>query len=255
MGARDRLRAANVQRTVDRKMAEAAAITAASSNVAGVVTSNTVSGVTLETENGGNITIPRQPNSPGGLTPTVGGIYQVSTAGGARTWLKANTRTPQQNPRQIAQPGRTLFFLRAPVNGQDIGAPGDIWVHNQGEISGYDICSYWRWIQQLGRWAAIGGGTTVAGGQVQSPSNGLVICQIASADADYVVAELVAKEPGGASGTPVNTTGSTVFSGSGSTLQSNAAVGETINKGGSLEITVNTSGSTAVCWSITLVII
>lgn len=246
------LAAANIARSDNRALLEDTAFDAAVSTIRGRLIGSSRDGHTFETDSGGTITVPRTANDAANFSPNIGAVYQVSLTGGAITRLDVASRPQSQTTEQVVQ-GRSLVNTRPPVNGQDVGNVNDVWIYLQGAVGGYDIASYWRWIQATGRWAPIGSGTGPTSGQFQSPSVGQILCPITSSDSRYVVAELVAKVPGGITGTPVSTVGSTDFTVNGTTLQSNVAVGSELAIGDGLEVSVTAAGSSAVSFTVKLV--
>lgn len=157
--ARQNLKSALIGATENRQEREAIALEPKQNVIRGRVGSVGKSGVTLRTENNGEITIPRRPGDAQGYTPTAGEIVQVSTSGGV---AKIISNSQDQGQQQTAV-GRPPFAIisRTPTTG-DIGHPAvPFSIKFTGEVddtSNLPTAELYAWTGSLPTYVQIGGG-------------------------------------------------------------------------------------------------
>jgi len=107
-----RLAAANINRSTQRQNLEVPP--ESPGIIRGAVSAVGEAGVTLTTESGGTITIPRSNKDAQGVTPDVGSTYQVSVNGG-QARLNIASRSQAQVTERVGQ-GQLIVADRAPTN-------------------------------------------------------------------------------------------------------------------------------------------
>ena len=145
--------------TAERQNRETNAVTVVSGNIQGTVVAQNAQGVTLRTQNGGEIR-----SAPTGQDFAVGQSLQLSTSnsGGIAEPSSNNVITPA-TPNLVTKVGVIRFRLEPPTPGQNFARSGDFWLDGSLDpVDGVPQGAFYAWVQELGAYVQIGGGQAAA---------------------------------------------------------------------------------------------
>ena len=134
--------------------------------ITGTVSGSSAEGITLRTESGGSLTVPRSTVQKLSQQPAIGQSRQLST-GGQLELLGSSTETINQ-PVSQTQP-QVRYPLRSPTQGSDFGANGDLWLEQTGIQGNYNEANAYVWIQKLGQFVKLASGGVVVAFEPNGP--------------------------------------------------------------------------------------
>ena len=202
-----RLASRNKQRTTQRIQSQMVEARIGAATITGTVSGSSAEGITLRTESGGFLTVPRPTVQKLSRQPAIGQSRQLST-GGQLELLGSSTETINQ-PVSQTQP-QVRYPLRPPTQGSDFGANGDLWLEQTGIQGNYNEANAYVWIQKLGQFVKLASGGVVVAFEPNGPiSSGTVNGQLHYNTTDnslsiYDQAADVWRPVGGGGGAPIN---------------------------------------------------
>ncbi len=202
-----RLASRNKQRTTQRIQSQMVEARIGAATITGTVSGSSAEGITLRTESGGFLTVPRSTVQKLSRQPAIGQSRQLST-GGQLELLGSSTETINQ-PVSQTQP-QVRYPLRPPTQGSDFGANGDLWLEQTGIQGNYNEANAYVWIQKLGQFVKLASGGVVVAFEPNGPiSSGTVNGQLHYNTTDnslsiYDQAADVWRPVGGGGGAPIN---------------------------------------------------
>ncbi len=161
-----RLASRNKQRTTQRLQAQMVEARIGAATITGTVSGSSAEGITLRTESGGSLTVPRSTVQKLSRQPAIGQSRQLST-GGQLELLGSSTETINQ-PVSQTQP-QVRYPLRPPTQGSDFGANGDLWLEQTGIQGNYNEANAYVWIQKLGQFVKLASGGVVVAFEPNGP--------------------------------------------------------------------------------------
>ena len=171
-----RLASRNKQRTTNRIQAQMAEAKIGAATITGTLTGSSAEGITLRTESGGSLTVPRSTVQKLSRQPAIGQSRQLST-GGQLELLGSSTEIINQ-PVSQTQP-QVRYPLRPPTQGSDFGANGDLWLEQTGIQGNYNEANAYVWIQKIGQFVKLASGGVVVAFEPNDPiSSGTVNGQL-----------------------------------------------------------------------------
>ena len=202
-----RLASRNKQRTTQRLQSQMVEARIGAATITGTVSGSSAEGITLRTESGGSLTVPRSTVQKLSRQPAIGQSRQLST-GGQLELLGSSTETINQ-PVSQTQP-QVRYPLRPPTQGSDFGANGDLWLEQTGIQGNYNEANAYVWIQKLGQFVKLASGGVVVAFEPNGPiTSGTVNGQLHYNTTDnslsiYDQAADVWRPVGGGGGAPIN---------------------------------------------------
>ena len=171
-----RLASRNKQRTTQRIQSQMVEARIGAATITGTLTGSSAEGITLRTESGGFLTVPRSTVQKLSQQPAIGQSRQLST-GGQLELLGSSTETVNQ-PVSQTQP-QVRYPLRPPTQGADFGANGDLWLEQTGIQGNYNEANAYVWIQKIGQFVKLASGGVVVAFEPNGPiSSGTVNGQL-----------------------------------------------------------------------------
>ncbi len=171
-----RLASRNKQRTTQRIQSQMVEARIGAATITGTVSGSSAEGITLRTESGGSLTVPRSTVQKLSRQPAIGQSRQLST-GGQLELLGSSTETVNQ-PVSQTQP-QVRYPLRPPTQGSDFGANGDLWLEQTGIQGNYNEANAYVWIQKIGQFVKLASGGVVVAFEPNGPiSSGTVNGQL-----------------------------------------------------------------------------
>ena len=171
-----RLASRNKQRTTNRIQSQMVEARIGAATITGTLTGSSAEGITLRTESGGFLTVPRSTVQKLSRQPAIGQSRQLST-GGQLELLGSSTETVNQ-PVSQTQP-QVRYPLRPPTQGADFGANGDLWLEQTGIQGNYNEANAYVWIQKIGQFVKLASGGVVVAFEPNGPiSSGTVNGQL-----------------------------------------------------------------------------
>ena len=124
--------------------------------ITATVTGSSAEGLTLRTQSGGFLTVPRSTVQKLPQQPAIGQSQQLSTGGQLRILEPAKSRSTAKTA--TPSPPVVRYPLRPPTPGQDIGANGDLWLEQTALQGSYNEANGYVWVQKLlGQWVKLAG--------------------------------------------------------------------------------------------------
>ena len=151
-----RLASRNKQRTTKRLQAQMIEAKSTAQTITATVTGSSAEGLTLRTQSGGFLTVPRSTVQKLPQQPAIGQSQQLSTGGQLRILEPAKSRSTAKTA--TPSPPVVRYPLRPPTPGQDIGANGDLWLEQTALQGSYNEANGYVWVQKLGQWIKLAGG-------------------------------------------------------------------------------------------------
>ena len=171
-----RLASKNKQRTTQRIQSQMVEARIGAATITGTVSGSSAEGITLRTESGGSLTVPRSTVQKLSRQPAIGQSRQLST-GGQLELLGSSTETVNQ-PVSQTQP-QVRYPLRPPTQGSDLGANGDLWLEQTGIQGNFNEANAYVWIQKIGQFVKLASGGVVVAFEPNGPiSSGTVNGQL-----------------------------------------------------------------------------
>ncbi len=153
-----RLASRNKQRTTQRIQSQMVEARIGAATITGTLTGSSAEGITLRTESGGSLTVPRSTVQKLSRQPAIGQSRQLST-GGQLELLGSSTETVNQPVSQTQLQVR--YPLRPPTQGSDFGANGDLWLEQTGIQGNFNEANAYVWIQKIGQFVKLASGGVV----------------------------------------------------------------------------------------------